>query len=556
MNPLRRLWHALATWSSGWRISQAEGASSLWYAQQSAAGMTVDQNTALSLSAVFGAVNVLSRLVGSLPLGVFRRIGRFKEPALTHPAYRLLHGQPNPEMTASTFRRTLEWHRLLGGNAYAEITWAGNGKPAALWPIEAYRVKPKRREDGALYYEVDGNQEIEPEDILHVPLVSSDGVTGHSFLDWACESLGLGMAAQQYAATYFGQGARPGVILRHPGNPTAEARKEMRRSWNERHQGSGKAQGTGVLWGGWEYEADGSADPEKSQLLEQRKFTVEEVARWLGVPAVILQALATAGTLEQQGLQFLAFSLGPVLTDYEQEYDRKMLSPPQVYSKHNVGGLLRGDHAARGAFYGQMVQIGVYSPNDCRDLEDLNPVDGGDVHFFPLNMVPLHIAALGPQTAPPAPAPPPANPGLPPAPPPSGQPGPPVAPPAPSQPMRAILSDTFGRLARVEQGALRRAVQKPGEFMGWLDSWYPAHEARLAEALQAPLLATGSPLAPIDVARRWCLASRKDLLDLADQHTAKTLASGAAQLITDWARRSESETTLILEGNGHAPTHA
>ena len=397
ISAIRRAWRALGRVWGPWPISQVPG--EVFAGPQSSAGVSVSGEDCLSLSAVFAGVNLLSRVVGSLPLSCYRRWGRSREHAITHPAYRLLHSSPNPEMSSATFRRTLEWHRLLGGNAYAQVQWAGNGKAVALWPVEPWRVRPKRREDGSLYYEIDGGKsEAEPEDMIHVPLVSGDGVTGRSFLDFAVESLGLGLATQQFAASYFGNGARAGAVLEHPGNPTAEARKEMRRSWAERHQGAAKAGATAVIWGGWKYIPDGGHSPEASQLVEQRRFTTEEVSRWLGIPPHLLRDLsrATFSNIEQQNLDFLAYSLGPVLVDYEQEFDRKLLSPPEVYCKHNVGGLLRGDSAARSAYYREMYHIGALSVNEIRELEERNPVDGGDVHFAPLNMAPLPTVAFPP----------------------------------------------------------------------------------------------------------------------------------------------------------------
>lgn len=519
---VRRAWSRLARVVGSWKISETPGA--VFAAPQSSAGVPVTEQDSLSLSAVFAGVNLLSRVVGSLPLTVYRRWGRAKEPALTHPAYRLLHTSPNPEMTSATFRRTLEWHRLLGGNAYASVQWAGNGKPVALWPVEPWRVRPKRRDDGSLYYELDGGkQQVEPEDMLHVPLVSSDGVCGRSFLDWAVESLGLGIATQQFAAAYFGNGARPGGILTHPGQVNDEQRKKMRSGWEERHRGPARAGGTAILWGGWTYSDDGGFDPEKSQLIEQRRFTTEEVSRWLGIPPHLLRDLsrATFSNIEQQGIDFVAYSLGPTLVDYEQEFDRKLLSPPECYCKHNVGGLLRGDSAARSAFYAQMFGIGAFSVNDILELEDRNPVDGGDVHLVPLNMAPLPQAAFPPPAAPtPAPAPQPAAPA-----------------PAPAA-MRALLESTLARLAKVEARAVLRAAEKPGRFLAWLDEFYPAHQATLTEAI-APVsracvallgLTSGVP-GPEQLAARWCLRSRETLLDLSGRVTPGQLAGCCKTLV-------------------------
>lgn len=365
--------------------------------------MNVDEEGSLSLSGVFAAVTLLSRLIGSLPLKVYRESGRNRLPASAHPATRLLGWQPNPEMTAVTFRRTLDVHRLLWGNAYAEIGWAGNGVVGALWPVEPWRVQPKRDDQDRLYYRIDGERNVALPDMLHVPLISMDGVCGRSFIDYAVESLGLSLATQQYVCALFGNQARPGGILTHPGMPPDKQRKEMREGWDSKK--SAGAFGTAVLWGGWQFQGGDSAfNAQESQLVEQRRFNIEEIARWFNIPPHLLRELsrATFSNIEHQGIDFVVYSLGPVLVDYEQEYDRKLLSPPSLYCKHNVASLLRGDSAARSAYYREMFGIGAFSINDILDLEERNPIPGGDVHFVPANMMTLERAIAGP----PAPQPP------------------------------------------------------------------------------------------------------------------------------------------------------
>jgi HK97 family phage portal protein len=403
VNPLRRFWDYLAVKFSGYPISRySETPGVLFSSQTSSAGVEVTEETALSLSAVFAGVNLLSRVLGSLPLHVYQRDGRRKEIAHEHPAYRLLHTQPNPEMTAVSFRRALEWNRLLYGGAYAEIQWAGSGQPAALWPLEGWRVSPDRDQQQRLHYKVAGaygepERVLGPEDVIAVPHVSCDGVCGRGVVHYAVQSLGLAIGVQEFAARYFGNSATPGGYLCHPGSPSPEARREFQRAWNEFHQGASNAHKTAVVYGGWEHKPGGGHDAEKAQLLEQRRFGNEEVARWLNIPPHLLRDLtrATFSNIEHQGIDFVIYSLGPTLAEYEQEYDRKLLDPPSLYSKHNVAGLMRGDHAARASFYTQMFQIGVFNVNECRELEDMNPVEGGDTHLLPLNMAPLADVVSG-----------------------------------------------------------------------------------------------------------------------------------------------------------------
>lgn len=519
-----------------WKISETPGEG--WYGTStSSAGVHVDPDSALSLSAVFAAANLLSRVLGSLPLQVYRQWGREKETAATHPAYRLLHTRPNWEMSSGVFRRVMEWNRLLWGGAYASISWAGNGKPAALHPIEGWRVQPDRREDGALFYKVDGTREVEPEDIISVPNITTDGTTCKSFVDYALESLGLGMAAQEFAGRLFGQGAKPGGVLHHKGNPDRKAREEMRESWERAHGGPGNAGRTAVLWGAWEYQAeDGTFAPEEAQLLETRRFTTEEVARWFGVPPHLLADLARAtfSNIEEQGINFIVYSIGPTLVDYEQEYDWKLLDAPRVYSKHNVNALMRGSSAQRSAFYSSMFNMGAMTVNEIRELEDMNPTDGGDVHFIPANnMAPLPSVAF-PPAAPPAPGPAPA-------------PAPTPAPaPAASMARQDLLRSTLDRLMRVEANAVKRAAAKPDSLLSWMDEFYLSHQDRMMQVL-GPVLAVAVPGADAATCSgAWCQASRESILTAAEVER-KDFQLSIERLLSTWGESRIRDTIGSLE---------
>lgn len=397
----------LASRSGPWRLSEVPG--ELFHGRQASSGASVNETEALSLSAIFAGVMLLSRIVGTLPLAVYRRTVQWGRPAAerasTNPATWVLGTELNPEMTAAIGRRVLEFHRLLWGNAYGRIAWNGAGGVAAIWPVEPWRVRPQRDQDGDLFYQIDGSVDVATTDMIHVPLVSFDGVTGRSFIDFAFESLGMSISAQEFSARFFANDASPGVILEHPGNPSEPARKEMRESWQRIHQGPQNARKTAVLWGGWKISNPQMISPEDAELLNQRRFGVEEVARWLNIPPHMLRDLtrATFSNIEHQGIDFVVYSLGLTLKEWEQEYDRKLLAPPDLYCKHNVNALMRGDAAGRASFYSTMTTMGALSINEVRELEELNPIQGGDQHFVPLNMTAL--AAPKPPEAPAAPTP-------------------------------------------------------------------------------------------------------------------------------------------------------
>ncbi len=520
--------------------------------QTSAAGPRVDEESALSLSGVFAAVHLLASVKAALPFKVYRQEGKRRVPATNHLVYRLLGKEANREATAFAHRYTREFHRLLWGNGYSEIQWAGNARATALWNVEPWRVKPERTDSGSLAYRIDGQRLVSPGDMLHTTLTSTDGVTGRSFVDYAIESLGLGMATQEFAARFFGNGARPGAVLTHPGTPSDTARKKFREGWEARHQGPSKAGGTAVLFGGWTYSNDGAFDPQKGQLIEQRRFTVEEVARWLNIPPHLLRDLsrATFSNIEQQNIDFVTYSIGPSLVQEEQEHDRKLLQPGPYYCKHNLAGLLRGDSAARSAFYRELFGIGVFSPNDVLELEDMDPVEGGDQRFVPANMMPLVKEEEGEEPAPQQPQPnPPTDQG-------QGQDQGPPSPPSPvAEGMRLVLAATLERLARVEANAVQRLAGKPNEFLAGVEAFYSKHQATLAEAVGPVLRAAyGMSLAVSHngdaqaFAATWCEHRRSSLVELSGQATALTLASQVEAWAATGQATADHVARVSIEG--------
>lgn len=546
--------------------------------RESTAGSHVSEDKALSLSAVFAAVNLLSSVIAALPLHVMRKAGKKREVAENHPADKVLHTRANEEMTAFQARRCLEWNRLLWGRAAAEVGYDAGGNVRALWPVEGYRVAPCRDMEGDLYYTVDGSRRVAPADMVYIPLISDDGVCGRSFLDYAVESLGLSISAQEFAARFFGNGARPGGLLINEQNVKKEAREELRESWHRTHGGPGGSHKVGVLWGGWKYDRSaGAIAPEEAQLLETRRFATEEVARWFGIPPHMLAELsrATFSNIEEQGINFVTYCLGPILTAYEQEYDGKLLDPPKLYAKHNLGGLMRGNSAARSAFYTAMRNIGVLNANEIRELEDWNPIgEAGDVYLVPANMLSADdLLDDEEEEEPPAPA-------LPvPVPPASGQP-PTETPPEgengdgeakggpaneeekdkeEEEMRRQILRSTYVRMLRVETNAIRRAAKRPAEFLAWIDGYYPDHAERLAEALTpAVALFVGAKRAIADavrVAANSEAASREWLLDMAGRATHATLSATVERNLEIWEATRPDAVVSYVTGVLNAATN-
>lgn len=380
------------------------------------AGVVVSQETAVLLSAVWRAVRILSETMASLPLFVFERQDpRGRRRASDHPVTELLHGQPNPNMTAFFLREFLMAGVVLQGNAYAAIRRDRAARPREIWPLMPGAVEPKISPvDGTLFYKItltDGSVEVwEQESVLHVPGLSFDGVKGKSVLRVARDSIGLGLAAQKYGSKFFARGARvPGVIeLPATVQLKPEARTNLQTDWNNMVGSPETWHKVPILDRGMTYKQIG-VPPDDGQFLETRKFQVTDIARWFGVPPHKLADMerATFSNIEQQALEFVIDTVRPWAVRWEMEYRRKLLLPSErsrFFIEHVLDGLMRGDSVARGTFYGFLRQWGVASANDIRELEnmpDLGPK--GDIYLSPINMFDAEELANGGLDVAPAP---------------------------------------------------------------------------------------------------------------------------------------------------------
>lgn len=397
-----RLTDAIARWlARQFHVSQEPPG---WFVanwgQKTHAGVDVNPDTALNYAAVFACVRILSETIASLPLPVYERLtGGGKERARGHYLYRILHDAPNPLMTSMEFREALQGHVLLRGNAYAEIEYDGSGSVAALWPLRPDRMRVEVARDWSwvryIYRLPNGETHVlTPDRVLHLRGFGNDGLVGYSTVTLARQSIGLGLATEEFGSRFFGDGARPSAVLIHPRIISEEARKRMAASWHEEHGGLPRSHRIAILEEGVAYQQVGIS-PEDSQFLETRKFQVTEVARWFRIPPHLLADLerATFSNIEEQGLEFVIYTLMPWLVRWEQRLTASLLTPAErqrYFIEHLVAGLLRGDMQKRYQAYATARQWGWLSADDIRELENMNPLpDGaGKTYLIPLNMVP------------------------------------------------------------------------------------------------------------------------------------------------------------------------
>ena len=352
-----------------------------------ASGIAVNENTALNSSAVYAAVRLLSEAVASLPLHTYERQEDGKRRASEHPVASLLSKRPNDYMTSYSLRECMMGHCLLFGNAYSEIVRDGAGNPTALLPITPDRIRIEIDDSGQIVYSVDDQIRLAADDVLHVAGQGFDGIQGRSIITLARESIAVGLAAERFGGSFFQNGARLGGVLEHPGKMSKEASDRLRESWQSAHSGASKAGSTALLEEGLKW-SQLSISQNDAQFLETRRFQVEEIARWFGIPQHMIGSMegATFSNIEHQQIEFVTHTLRPWLVRWEQEISRKLFIDDQFYPEFQVDGLLRGDTKTRYESYRIAREAGWMSINEIRALENRSSIIGGDTYIQPLNM--------------------------------------------------------------------------------------------------------------------------------------------------------------------------
>jgi len=368
-------------------------AAALGIGYETVAGQTVTTTRAMQMTTVFGCVRVLAESVGMLPCRLMKESGRTRETATGHRLHRLLSVAPNGYMTAQEFWELLVVCLCLRGNFYAYKVWA-LGNVVELLPIDPGCVKPKLGDDWTVSYEVtfrDGTRRtLYQDEIWHVRLFTFDGLNGLNPVAYARQAIGLGLATEEHGARLFTNGAVTSGVLRTEQQLTDDAFARLKAQFTGEHMGVANAHRPMVLEMGLDWKPI-SLNAEDSQFLETRKMQRDEICAIFRVPPHLVASLekATFNNVENLGLSFVNYSLVPYLTRIEHRIRVGLLSEKDQashYAKFNAGALLRGDLKGRYESYGKGIQWGILSPNDCRELEDLNPRAGGDIYLTPMNM--------------------------------------------------------------------------------------------------------------------------------------------------------------------------
>ena len=370
----------------------------------SMSGKSVTPSSAIQVSAVYACVRVIAETIASLPLHVYESTDAGSRKANEHPLYRLLHDEPNTEMTSFIWREVMLSHLLLYGNSYCQILRSGRSKIVGLYPLLPDHMAVDRDTKGKLTYTYttsEGRMEqLNPEDVLHIPGLGFDGVMGYSPIALEKAAIGLGIAAEEYGSKFFQNGARPSGILTHPN--TVKDPAALRASWNAAYGGSGNASRVAVLEEGMTF-VPLSMPNNEAQFLETRKFQVTEICRIFRVPPHMIGDLerATFSNIERQNISLAVHTIRPWLVRIEQAINKTLIPENEkgrYYAQFNIDGLMRGDYKSRMEGYAIARQNGWMSANDIRALENLNPIseeEGGNAYLVNGNMIPISLAGLG-----------------------------------------------------------------------------------------------------------------------------------------------------------------
>ena len=374
-------------------ISSPDDLSKIFGANAVVGGRSVTPLTAMQLSTVFTCVRILSESMGMLPCRLYKKKGRDKEPAENHKLHDLLYVAPNDYMTAQEFWELLMVCLCLRGNFYAYKVYV-LGEVAELLPIDPASVTPKLNDDWTVEYSVNfkgqGTKTLTQDEIWHVRLFTLDGLLGLNPITYARKCIGLGMDTEDHGANLFKNGAVTSGVLETDDQLSDVAFARLKDEFEENYTGLANTYKPMILEQGLKWKPT-ALNLEDSQFLETRQYQATEICGLFRVPPHLAANMEkmTLNNIEHMGMSFVNYSLVPYMTRIESRIKVGLLNEKDRkthYAKFNAGALLRGDLKTRYESYGKGIQWGWLSPNDCRELEDMNPREGGDIYLTPMNM--------------------------------------------------------------------------------------------------------------------------------------------------------------------------
>ncbi|MBF4484424.1 phage portal protein [Flavobacterium sp. CSZ] len=332
--------------------------------------------TALKLSAFYNGVDQISNDIAKIPFAIYQKDGSNRLSRPDHPANILISTAPNYLMTSFVFRKTMAISYLIRGNALAKIKYNASGYPVSTDFINWDLVKDIRLKKGELLYDVRGyDKPLLASEVLHFKNFSHNGIVGVGVITYAAQQLGMALEVQQFSATNFeNKGVRQGVIQT---DKTIEKGKDKIIAGWKTAMGEKSPDRIVVLDDGFKFQPI-NITPQEAQIIEQQKFNIEDIARWLNIAPHKIKSLeqSTNNNIEQQSMDHNSDTIQPHITNFEQEYAKKLCTPSELkdgyFVRANMDVLLRTDIKSRSEAYARAVLGGWRNRNEIRELEDLN----------------------------------------------------------------------------------------------------------------------------------------------------------------------------------------
>lgn len=362
---------------------------------------TIDSNSAMQLSAVWACVNLYAKTVATLPVFVYTTINGSRTIDRFNSLYTLLHESPNDYMSPSTFFATMVGNLILNGNSYARLERDGKGEVYAAYPIPNDAIKFTITPSGESFYEYRIGSDLmilSVDSVLHLRGLGN-GRVGMSPISYMSATLSEAAAAQNQSNLLFSTSGKPTGVLMLDSVLTKPQRERILENFAD--MASGSASRLFVLEAQMKYQQL-SVSPVDQQLLETRKFSIEEIGRFFGVPSILINDSGSTtawGTGIQSIIEsFYKLSLRPILVDIEQAIRKQIMSPAQrikYTAEFNQDALLRSNQKDRADIYSSMTQNGIITRNEVRQLENLEPLPGGDSLTVQVNMTQLATLGMG-----------------------------------------------------------------------------------------------------------------------------------------------------------------
>ena len=526
-------------------------------ATRSDSGVSVNADTAMTYSSVWQAVNIISQAVSQLPLEIYKRDARDdRERRRDHAAWVLLNVSPegtarSVKTSALTFRETIQSHALLRGNGYAEIFTNGAGAPVEMQILPPELTYPELSDSGELFYWTQSGPQEKPRMLLarqvfHLRGLGTDGLQGYSVVKLARNSWGLGLGAEKHGSKHFRNNSRPNVVLKVAQSIGPDKANEIRRNWDNIHQGLNTDTGTAVLSGGVDAMPLAISN-EDSQWLGSRKFQRQEVASWFNLPPHLLNDDTRTGynSIVEEQRRFLAQSLSPWLKKWSTECDLKLLTAEQraqreFYFEHNTRSIIEADFAQVTTTATQLVASESISVNEARRRLNMNrrPDSRGDEFRNPnINTTPgaaeaeassrinvMHDIYRNEK--------------------PKRRPYPLLK--ADKAAIERLVSERIGKLRAVSRAQAERAA-KSANFLQWLDGWLSSFEVRVSDAMRPivdVLRIVHVECKAEDIARRHIEHEHAGLLEVSGRVTQDNLADAIRHYFdtdSDWPTQLSRE---------------